>query len=81
MEVFLNGELQDEVYTRQMENEVSFSTKSSREDIMQEIDRRRRTELYPHPPEDCYEFCQKEVLNLVIIYAFTFDCLGTNEVS
>ena len=68
-EALFNGELLEELLERKLESRMSLSSKSSREGLMWEIDRMRRTELYPHPPEDCNQHCREKgtvVFNLKI---------------
>lgn len=57
MNFFLNGELENEIRERKLCKEVNLSSSNTREMIMKDIDQKRRSEVYPHPPEDCSQEC------------------------
>ncbi len=59
-EAFWNGELRAEMEHRNMLHTHGIGPTQSREDIMKEIDRQRRNELYPHTPADCNDDCRKK---------------------
>eukprot|EP00105_Crassostrea_gigas_P020716 XP_011439576.1 PREDICTED: uncharacterized protein LOC105336802 isoform X2 [Crassostrea gigas] len=59
MEAFFNGELENELRDRKLVDTVSFSEDASREKVMKHIDTLRRTELYPHPQDECSEKCKQ----------------------
>lgn len=65
MEAFFNGELENELRDRKLVDTVSFSEDTSREKVMKHIDALRRTELYPHPQDECSEKCKQRGNNSI----------------
>ena len=66
-EATFSGELEREIRGRNMTKDVSFKNESCREKIMKSVDELRRTELYPHPPENCNHDCRRKGNSSVII--------------
>ncbi|CAG2206275.1 unnamed protein product [Mytilus edulis] len=54
-------ELANELRQRSMSSTMGMTTKMSRELVMQEIDKMRRQEHYPHDPSHCTAECKKKV--------------------
>ena len=59
-EAYFTGELEQEVRHRGMVDQALFLLDESREVIMKDIDKMRRLEVYPHPPEDCTPKCKEK---------------------
>jgi hypothetical protein len=57
MDAFFNGELENEVRERNLEDKVYLDDTTTREKLMQQIDIWRRAELYSHPPDECSPIC------------------------
>ncbi|XP_052089781.1 uncharacterized protein LOC127726445 [Mytilus californianus] len=60
MSAYLNGELANELRQRNMSSTLGMTNKMSRELVMQEIDKMRRQEHYPHDPKHCTDECKKK---------------------
>lgn len=58
LEAMWNGELKDELQHRELTEELYTTKHQSREVLMKTVDEMRRSELYPHPPENCSEECR-----------------------
>ena len=48
---------------------ISSKYYNCREDLMKEIDKLRRHELYPHPPEDCSPSCQQRGVHISFLFS------------
>ena len=82
LEATFNGELEKEVRERRLVSQMTFKYDSCREANMKKVDELRRTELYPHPPENCNDVCQSRGLYLneikeLQVYLIITLCLGS----
>lgn len=67
VEALFTGELVHEVAEREMEMELFLTKDVTRENLMHRVELMRRTEIYPHPPEDCNELCRKRGMGLKML--------------
>ena len=66
LDAIWNGELADELQQRGLTERICMSPHVTRENLMEKIDEIRRTELYPHPPENCSVECRTRGLYFFI---------------